>query len=379
MLKVRKNLCIKELSEDEFLENDAQKKEKSYHLFMKHIKEFIGFWFDENFVPKFIDGAVKDITGYDKEDFYSKNIKWTELILPEDKQLVLENIKRISSNPGLSSRIEYRIRKKDGEIRWVREVTYPRSANLKMKGHFQGFIRDIHEHKIAEIRKEKFEDARLKEIHHRIKNNLQIISSLLSLEAERFNDVQMLEAFRESQNRVASMALIHEELYRSTDTNKLDFSAYLKKLIKELLNSYTKESINISLRMNLEQVYLGMDTAIPLGIIVNELVSNSFKHAFPGGKEGKIYITLCKAKDYRQHIEESNIPQVDTECQEKVERNLQFILQIKDNGKGIPGKIDFYRSDSLGFQLVNILVEQIDGCIELRRDKGTEFTIWFND
>jgi two-component sensor histidine kinase len=303
------------------------------------------------------------------------------LIIPEDKQLFFENLKKVNSNPRLSSRVEYRIRKKDGEIRWVREVMYPRSVNLKMKGHFQGFIRDISEHKIAEIKREKFEDARLKEIHHRIKNNLQVISSLLSLEAERFNDVQMLEAFRESQNRVASMALIHEELYKSTNANKLDFSAYLKRLIEELLNSYTIESVNIGLMMNLERIYLGMDTAIPLGIIVNELVSNSLNHAFPSGEEGKICINLYKAKDYRGHIEESNLPQPEIGCQnrERFKRDLQFVLQTKDNGKGIPEEIDFYNTKSLGFQLVNILVEQIGGCIELKKDQGTEFTIWFKD
>jgi PAS domain S-box-containing protein len=372
---------MKELPENKILENDSQKQEKNYRLFMQNIKEFIGFWFDENFIPKFIDGAVKEITGYDKIDFYSGNLKWTDLIVPEDRQIVFENVKRMNSNPNLSSKIEYRIRKNDGEIRWIREVTYPRSTNLKIKGHFQGFIRDINEHKIAEIKKEKFEDARLKEIHHRIKNNLQVISSLLSLEAERFNDVQMLEAFRESQNRVASMALIHEELYKSTNANKLDFSAYLKKLIEELLNSYTIESVNVSLIMNLEQIYLGMDTAIPLGIIVNELVSNSLKHVFPEGKGGNICITLCKAKAYRQHIEESNIPQADFGCQneENFKKDLQFVLQTKDNGNGIPEEIDFHNADSLGFQLVNILVQQIDGYIELKRTGGTEFTIWFND
>ncbi|RXA21872.1 PAS domain S-box protein [Methanosarcina sp. MSH10X1] len=234
--------------------------------------------------------------------------------------------------------------------------------------------RDITEKKEAGEALAKLEKIRIKEIHHRIKNNLQVISSLLSLQAEKFSDAKTLEAFRESQNRVTSMALIHEELYRGNRVDKLDFSDYLQKLAEDLFSSYNLRDSGISLKVDLEQVYLDMDTAIPLGIIVNELVSNSFKHAFSNEREGEICIALKKAENFTVHEESSG---VEPGC--RGESDLQYILRVTDNGKGIPEDIDFRTADSLGFQLINLLVEQVDGCIEPGKDRGTEFTIRFSN
>ena len=152
--------------------------------------------------------------------------------------------------------------------------------------------RDITERIRAEETLEKIEKTRIKEIHHRIKNNLQVISSFLSLQAEKFSDTKTLEAFRESQNRVVSMALIHEELYKGNNIDALDFAAYLRNLTADLFRSYSIGNNSIGLKLNLEQVYLGMDTAIPLGIIVNELISNALKHAFPAGRRREIQMNL---------------------------------------------------------------------------------------
>jgi len=234
--------------------------------------------------------------------------------------------------------------------------------------------RDITKRKEAEEALEKVQEAHIKEIHHRIKNNLQVISSLLSLEAEKFSDVKMLESFRESQNRVASMALIHEELYKGNELDTLDFATYLQKLTADLFDSYNLRNNDVSLKLDLEKIHLGMDIAIPLGIIVNELISNSLKHAFPAGKEGEIHIGLHKTEIFAANYE---IPYPGPSCMEK--NGFHYILTVADNGKGIPEKIEFPNTDSLGLQLVNILVEQIDGCVELKRNKGTEFTIWFSN
>jgi len=340
---------------------DMQAKTEQYSSFVRNIQGLIGFRLDEKGTPVFMDGAVEEITAYSKKAFMSGKGKWAEIVEPEDRPLFLENLKNAESNPDSALELEYRIRRKDGEIRWVREIMQLLPKNSGIPGKFQGFVHDITQRKMAEKTLSRTDEARIKEIHHRIKNNLQVISSLLSLQAEKFSDKETLEAFRESQNRVASMALIHEELYQGKDMETLDFAAYLRELTSELLSSYTVGNERVSLKLDIEQLYLGMDTAVPLGIIVNELVSNSLKHAFPAGKAGEIRIRLFGPENYE--IEG--------------EKDLQFTLSVADDGKGFPEKIDFKNTDSLGLQLVKILVEQIEGCIELKRDPGTEFKIEF--
>ncbi|HWR25793.1 MAG TPA: PAS domain S-box protein, partial [Methanosarcina sp.] len=215
--------------------------------------------------------------------------------------------------------------------------------------------------KRAEKALEEINRIRIKEIHHRIKNNLQVISSLLDLQAESFRDKKVLEAFKESQNRVKSMFLIHEELYKGERNDRLDFSAYLQKLAESLFQTYNLRNENVRLCMDLEEnAFFDMDIAVPLGIIVNELVSNSLKHAFTEKEEGEIRIQLCR--------EENNT---------KMHGSI-FNLTVFDNGKGIPEDIEFKSSESLGLKLVEILVDQLDGEIELRKKHGTEFRITFN-
>ncbi|MCQ1534802.1 PAS domain S-box protein [Methanosarcina sp. KYL-1] len=352
---------------------DLPKNDDGYRSFMQNFQG-IGFQFDRNFAPVFMHGAVEEITGYSKNDFLSGNVKWDGLVAEEDLPLILAKREKSKSSPELSTELEYRIRRKDGEIRWVREILQYLAESPEAPRRFQGSIYDITERKRAEEALEKIDQVRTKEIHHRIKNNLQVISSLLSLQAETFGAEDVLEAFRESQNRVISMALIHEELYKGGEIDTLDFAAYLRKLTAGLISSYTVENKDISLKLDLEQVYLGMDTAIPLGIIVNELVSNALKHAFAAVQAGEIRISLSRAEN------SAPAPGTSGTCRDPGHENgLQYTLVVADNGKGIPEEIDITSTESLGLQLVNILVEQIDGCIELKRNTGTEFLISFSD
>lgn len=227
-------------------------------------------------------------------------------------------------------------------------------------------ITDLTEQKKNEKILANIETARKKEIHHRIKNNLQVISSLLDLEAEklsskgRLENSEIFEAFKESQDRVMSIALIHEELHEGGEIDKLKFSAYLEKLVENLFQTYSLGNIDVSLSMEVEKnIYLDMDTAVPLGIIVNELITNSLKYAFTGNKEGEIRVKLCRERESN----ETN--------------KFLFTLTISDNGKGIPENIELESAEPLGLQLVSILVDQLDGEIELKREKGTEFKIRF--
>jgi len=208
------------------------------------------------------------------------------------------------------------------------------------------------EEKIKASLKEK--ELLLQEIHHRVKNNLQVISSLLKLQSEYIEDKQAFQMFKDSQNRIKSMALIHEKLYKSKDLAEIDFKIYINDLAYELFRSYEIDPSKIALRMDVKDISLRIDVAIPCGLIINELISNSLKYAFPQGREGGIKIALRSIN------------------KNKIE------LKVKDNGIGLPEDFDFRKTKSLGLHIVTILVEdQLDGKIELNRAGGTEFKITF--
>jgi PAS domain S-box-containing protein len=237
--------------------------------------------------------------------------------------------------------------------------------------------RDITSRKRAQEALENIEIARKKEIHHRIKNNLQVISSLLDLQAEKFGnrecigDSEVLNAFRESQDRVMSIALIHEELHEGRGNDKLNFSPYLKRLVKNLFQTYRVGNAGTSLKVELEEnIFFDMDIAVPLGIIINELVSNSLKYAFPGKDKGEIQIKL-----YREESAE-NASNIQGSKKEGLKGN-NFVLAVLDNGVGMPEGFNIGDSGTLGIQLVIILADQLGGELELKRENGTEFIIRF--
>ena len=291
--------------------------------------------------------------GYTVEDFTSGRIKYVDILHPQDLERfhpMLEEYKNIHSD---QFNQEYRIFTKSGDIRWVDERTF---IQMEQSGEIllQGIILDITERKKAQESLLRAEEIRKKEIHHRVKNNLQVISSLLFLEAENFQDKEIVEAFLDSRNRVRSMALIHEELYQSGDMSTIDFADYTRNLLNFLSKSYVMQSKAIKLNSKIEDVYLGMDTAIPLGMIINELVSNSLKHGYPDSVEGNVNVTL------------------------ELDGN-EFTLNVSDDGIGFPENVDFRQTTSLGLQLVTILVDQINGTIELEKNGVTSFKIRFKE
>ena len=207
---------------------------------------------------------------------------------------------------------------------------------------------DLTDHKLAEEAWRK--EVLLKEIHHRVKNNMQIISSLLRLQSQYIADKEYREMFRESQNRIRSMALIHEKLYQSETLENINFRNYITDMVRGLVLSYSDQ--DIALEIEADNLLLGVDTAVPCGLIINELITNALKHAFPD-KRGKIGVGF--------HGSDGTIE-----------------LVVKDDGVGIPDSIDFRNVKTLGLRLVTILAEdQLDGEITLMRDKGTEFHITF--
>jgi PAS domain S-box-containing protein len=211
--------------------------------------------------------------------------------------------------------------------------------------------RKIHELKIRESLREN--EILLKEIHHRVKNNMALISSLLVLQADTSGDPNIAGALQDSQSRIRSMALVHEKLYQAENLSKIDFSEYIKSLTMHISQLRDVNSNKVSVIIRAENIFLGIDLAIPCGLLLNELLTNAFKYAFPGDKTGEIRIQM-RLKD-----------------------NQSYELVISDNGVGLPGHIDIQNPSSFGLHLVNLLNKQLAGKIEVNREKGTSFTVEF--
>lgn len=204
----------------------------------------------------------------------------------------------------------------------------------------------------------KEKEVLLKEIHHRVKNNLQVISSVLRLQSDYIKDDRVLALFKDSQNRIRSMALIHEKLHQSSNLLKINLNEYIRDLADNLLRSYAAHSRSAQLRTDATNVWLTIDTAIPCGLIINELVSNALKHAFPvPNPDNEIIVEVSPASDN------------------------QFTLIVRDNGIGFPPNLDFRNTESLGLELVCIFTEQLEGTIHLSQDGGvgTTFLITFSE
>ena len=195
----------------------------------------------------------------------------------------------------------------------------------------------------------------LKEVHHRVKNNLQVISGLLNLQAHHITDQMSKEIYKESQNRIISMALIHEELYQARDLARVDFGAYIENLAENLFGSYSVDKDRVTLDLDIDHTEMVVDTAIPCGLIVNELISNCLKHAFPDGMSGRVRVAFHELND------------------------KEYELEVSDDGVGLPPELDITRTASLGMQLIYLIVEQLKGKIEVSREGGTGFRILFSE
>ncbi len=192
----------------------------------------------------------------------------------------------------------------------------------------------------------------LKEVHHRVKNNMQIISSLLNLQSDKIVDEKVLHLLRESQNRIKSMALVHEMLYKSQDLSKISLNEYIESLCRSVSRSYSQPESNIEFEFNLDKnLFLDIDKMIPLGLMLNEIISNSLKYAFPN-KLGKIQITFHTEADI------SN-------------------LTVSDNGIGLIKDFDVDKDSNLGIQLIYMLADQLDGKVSYENNNGVAYTIQF--
>ena len=208
-----------------------------------------------------------------------------------------------------------------------------------------------YEHKLIESVKEK--EVLLKEVHHRVKNNLQVINSILNLQSSYVKDDETLQIIIESQNRIRSMSYIHESLYQTKDFSSINFQDYITNLVQNLVHSYEIYSDKTKLDLRVEPVELALDQAIPCGLILNELITNALKYAYPLDKKGKILI-------------------------EVFEKEGKVFIRVQDFGSGLPKGFDISETDTLGLSLVDTLIDQLDGELQLKTKGGTEFLIIFD-
>jgi len=301
-------------------------------------------------------GALERLTGFTTEELKARG-GWQALILPEDMPIPENQFRALLA--GQEKVVEYRVVTQGGDVRWVRDYARPEwDAEQGRTVAIYGAMQDITERKQAEAQLQaslREKEMLLREIHHRVKNNLQVVSSLLALQADSVADPQTCQMFQDSRSRIRAMSLIHERLYRAKNLANIDAGDYVRDLVAHLFSIYASPARVIRSYVRVDDLALSIDTAIPCGLLLTELVSNVLKHAYPPewGLEGKIDVELRAAE------------------------KGWLTLTVGDDGVGLPTDLDLKQAQSLGLQLVNLLVGQIKGTVELDRSAGTIFRITF--
>jgi PAS domain S-box-containing protein len=295
-----------------------------------------------------------EVMGYQGEEFLAPGFDFMILVAPEDRELAALSFRAHGSGEEVQPH-EYRLMTKDG--RRVEVIIATRLIAFRGERAILGVITDITEQKRIEKDLERSlveKEMLIKEVYHRVKNNLASVSSLLKLQSAQVEDARSRELFVETQNRVKAMSMIHERLYRSGDLKSIDLPEYMRSIAVQLYRSYEITEAKAKLRVNVEQVALGVDTMIPCGLILNELVTNALKHAFPGAETGTIAIELR-------------------------ERDGRRVFAVSDTGVGLPEGFEIGNTTSLGLRLVESLARQIDGTLDISGAPGggTRFAITF--
>lgn len=334
-------------------EEAIRESEQKYRTMVEHSIQGIIIFQDMRVA--YANKALADIIGYNpKETMSLSSDGIRKLVHPEDQELVWGRMRDRLAGKQVPSRYEVRAFRKDGSIVWLEMIS--NRIVYQGKPAIQAAIIDITDRKYAEEQTRaslREKEVMLREIHHRVKNNMQIILSLLRIQSRMVQDQETREMFKQSQSRIRSMALIHEALYKSEDLANIDFSDYISRMTTHLLSLYREELGGVSISQETEGIFLDINRAIPCGLIISELVSNSLKHGFPNREKGQIMIRMSRDK------------------------KAKHILTVIDTGVGFPEGLNFREAETLGLQLVTDLVAQLKGVIELNRREGTEFVVKF--
>ncbi len=327
--------------------------EEKYRSLVENATESI-FVTQGSLIKFFNRGAVL-ASLYDEQEILTR--PFTDFIHPEDREPMMDRYKKRINGESVPNAYQFRIINKKGETRWM-EIN---AVKIAWEGEpaVLNFMTDVTDRRNAEEQLQASlheKELLLKEVHHRVKNNMQVISSLLNLQVKFIRDDQDRDIFMDSQNRIRSMSLIHEKIYKSKDFVKINFAEYIQDLAYSLYRTYNVNQSKVKLIISAEDIFIGIDMAIPCGLVINELLSNSLKHAFPDGRKGEIYIILG------------------TETEPDGERHR---LVVRDDGVGIKQDTNLEDPETLGLQLVTTLVKQLWGSMEMDSLNGTGFTITF--
>jgi PAS domain S-box-containing protein len=308
--------------------------------------------FDQNLNLEWVNEGFTRMTGYSKNEIIKERGNKIQQLTSND---TLDMILNDSILERKSIVYETKTKHKDGHTFWTSSTLTPVFNVHDELKNIVVIDTDITLHKKMETQIRESLDEKgslLKEIHHRVKNNLQIIISLFNLQSSYVSDKSSHKILKESQDRIRSMALIHERFYQSDGTSKIDFDDYIKRLCETIMQSQGAKPDKIRLTIETEKISLDIDTAVPCGLIINELVSNAIKHAFPTSG-GEILVRF------------------------RTTQNNEYELTVKDNGTGLPQDVNFANADSLGIQLVNVLSDQIEGKIITENENGFCIKITF--
>jgi len=345
------DVAQKELAVRRRAEGALRESEEKYRKLVDYT--LVGKYIHQDRVFMFCNKRFAEIFGYEGPgEIIGRNIQ--DFIAPASWNKVIQEIEFRESGEREFSHYELQGVRKDGSL--IHVEVLGSQIDYQGKPAIQGSILDVTERRKAEDRLQaslREKEILLQEIHHRVKNNMQVISSLLNLQSKHLSDPVAVEMFQECQHRIRTMALVHESLYKSSDLSKIEFGSYLRSLASHLLHFNEVDTRRIRMETALEEVYLDIQTAIPTGLIANELLSNAMKHAFPGKRSGTIELALR--------------PLPEGSC----------LLSVKDDGIGFPEGIDIRKTESLGLQIVSSLIDQVDGRLEILRENGTEFRIVF--
>jgi PAS domain S-box-containing protein len=357
-------LVVRDTASQDYAEAERRRAEARFRSLVEQIPAvtFMGT-VEDGPIEFYVSPQIEGLLGFTQDEWLGDPFLWYHQLHPDDRELCNREFAR-GCEAGGPFRADFRALNRNGDVVWIHGEAHMVRDEDGRPICIQGVAYDVTEPKRTEEATRAYaehvkaslaeKEVMLKEIHHRVKNNLQVISSLLNLQSAYVEDPAALQMFTESRDRIHSMALIHEQLYQSANLAKVDFKEYVESLTALVFHSYSHRGESIALRTLIDNVSLSIDLAVCLGLIISELVSNCLKYAFPHGRTGEISVVLREDRDPKT-----------------------YRLTVADNGVGMPRDFNFRTASTLGMQLVNMLSGQIGGSIKIDSRTGTEFALTF--